>query len=169
MDSASLPDGLVPMIKIATRALVAACAVPGSTGPRRVEELTGASAGTISRWQGDAHPDIIPTAVVFLVEFTIRKPIFSRLLAEMTGHRLVAITDEEEADPSDVDGLTADLVRIVGSGSRVGAELGRALEDRRVTRREAIDTLAVIASHEEVLSPAKRRLARLADGKGGRP
>lgn len=166
MDSASLPDGIVPMIKIATRALVAACAVPGSTGPRRVEELTGASPGTISRWQGDAHPDIIPTAVVFLVEFTIQKPIFSRLLAELTGHRLTPITDDDTADPSDVDGLTADLIHIVGSGSRVGASLGQALEDRRVTRREARETLAVIGEHEDRLAGAKRRLARLAEGRG---
>lgn len=166
MDSTLLPDGIVQLIKIATRALVAACAVPGSTGPRRVEELTGASAGTISRWQGDAHPDIIPTAVVFLVEFTIQKPVFSRVLAELTGHRLAAIADEEDAAPNDVDGLTSDLIHIVGSGSRVGAQLGAVLEDRKVTRREARDTLVVIGAHEDRLAAAKRRLARLADGKG---
>lgn len=166
MDMTTLPDGLVPMIKIATRALVAACAAPGSTGPRRVEELTGASAGTISRWQGDAHPDIIPTAIVFLLEFTIHKPIFSRLLAEMTGHRLVPISDGEAADPDVVEGLTSDLIHIVGSGSRVGARLGQALEDRKVTIREARETLAVIGEHEECLGAAKRRLAPLAAGKG---
>lgn len=167
MDSTLLPDGIVPLIKIATRALIAACAVPGSTGPRRVEELTGASAGTISRWQGDAHPDIIPTAVVFLVEFTIHKPVFSRVLAELTGHRLVPIADDERADPGDIDGLTADLIHIVGSGSRVGAQLGAALADRKVTRREARETLTVIGEHEERLTTAKRRLARLADGREG--
>lgn len=164
MDSTSLPDGIIPLIKIATRALVAACAVPGSTGPRRVEELTGASAGTISRWQGDAHPDIIPTAVVFLLEFTIQKPIVSRVLAELTGHRLTAIADDATADPGDVAGLTGDLIHIVGSGSRVGAQLGAVLEDGKVTRREARDTLAVIGAHEDRLAGAKRRLARLADG-----
>lgn len=166
MDSTLLPDGIVPLIKIATRALVAACAVPGSTGPKRVEELTGASAGTISRWQGDAHPDIVPTAIVFLLEFTIQKPVFARALSELTGHRLTAITDDEAADPGDVAGLTSDLIRIVGSGSRVGATLGAVLEDRKVSRREARDALAVIGEHEDKLAPAKRRLARLADGKG---
>lgn len=166
MDSTVVPEGLIPLIKIATRALVAACAVPGSTGARRVEELTGKSAGTISRWQGDAYSDLIPTEIVFLLEFTIQKPIFARTLAELTSHRLVAIADDETVEPSDVEGLTADLIHIVGSGSRVGAQLGHVLEDRKVTRREARDTLAVIDEHEGRLVSAKRRLARLADGRG---
>lgn len=166
MDSTTLPDGLIPMIKIATRALVAACAVPGSTGPKRVEELTGASAGTISRWQGDAHPDIVPTAVVFLLEYTLHKPIFARVLAELTGHRLVAIGDDETAEADDGRALAGDLVRVVGTGARVGAVLGAALEDRRVTRREARDTLGVIGEHENRLAEVKRRLAHLADGRG---
>ncbi len=166
MDSTVVPEGLIPLIKIATRALVAACAVPGSTGARRVEELTGKSPGTISRWQGDAYSDLIPTEIVFLLEFTIQKPIFARTLAELTGHRLAAIADDEQPAADDVDGLTSDLIHIVGSGSRVGAQLGQVLEDRKVTRREARETLTVIGEHEDKLARAKRRLARLAEGKG---
>lgn len=168
MDRTPLPDGLIPLIKIATRALVAACASPGSTGPKRVEELTGKSAGTISRWQGDAHPDLIPTDIVFLLEWTIQRPIFSKILAEATGHRLVPIADDEVADPGDVAGLTGDLIGIVGSGSRVGAALGSALEDGKVTIREARDALAVIGDHEAKLTGAKRRLARLAEARGAK-
>jgi hypothetical protein len=162
-----VPDGLIPLIKIATRSMVAACATQGTTGPQRVEEMTGYSAGAISRWQGDAHKDLIPIEVVFLVEHAIQKPVFSRALASLTSHRLVAVADEPVAGTCEIDGLTTDLIQIVGSGSRVGATLGSVLEDRKVTRREARDTLKVIGEHEERLAGAKRRLARLADdGKG---
>lgn len=163
MDRELLPDGLIPTIKMATRRLVAACAVPGSTGPKRVEELTGYSAGTISRWQSDDHRDVVPTEVVFFIEFTLGKPIFARALAELTGHRLVAVADETAADAGIVAALTGDLVHIVGSGARIGASLGSILEDGRVTPREAREALAVIGAHEEHLAPAKRRLAGLAE------
>lgn len=163
MDRERMPDGLIPMVKIATRHLVAACAVPGSSGPKRVEELTGYSAGTISRWQNDAHKDLMPMEVAFLLEFTIQKPVFARTLAELTGNRLVPIGDEHEAKGDSIDALTTDLIRIVGSGSRVGATLGAVLEDRKVTRREARDTLSVIGEHKDSLIAAERRLAVLAE------
>lgn len=166
MTDVACPDGLIPLIKIATRALVTACAVPGSSGPKRVEELTGKSAGTISRWQNDAYSDLIPTDIVFLLEYHLHKPIFARTLAELTGHRLVAVAEDDEGQGCDVAGLTSDLIHIVGSGSRVGAQLGAALEDRKVTRREARDTLKVIGEHEDKLASAKRRLARLAGNEG---
>lgn len=168
MTTLHCPDGLIPLIKIATRALVAACAMPGSTGPRRVEELTGKSPGTISRWQSDAYSDLIPVDVVFLIEFHLHKPVFARTLAELTGHRLVAIAEDEAVETNDVDALTTDLVGIVGSSSRIGARLGAALEDRKVTIREANETLKVIGEHEERLASTKRRLARLARGEGAK-
>lgn len=161
-----MPDGLIPLIKIATRALVAACSMPGSPGPRRVEELTGYSAGSISRWQGDQYKDVIPTEVVVLLEFTIRKPIFARALAELTGHHLVPIAEGEGGETDDVDGLVSDMIRIVGTGSRVGAKLGAVLEDRKVTRREAREALAEFGHHKDALSAAEKRLARLAEAKG---
>jgi hypothetical protein len=162
-----VPEGLIPMIKIATRALVVACATQGTTGPRRVEEMTGKSAGTICRWQSDAYSDLIPTDIVFLLESSIQVPVFARTLAELTGHRLVAVADEPEGDGGDIEELTADLIGIVGSGSRVGAQLGSVLQDRKVSRREARETLGVIGEHEERIGRTKRRLARLA-GEGGR-
>ncbi len=164
MDRDRLPSGLIAMIKIATRALVAACSMPGSTGLKRVGELTGMSQGVISRWQGDDYSDLIPTDVVFLLEFHLHRPIFARTLAELTGHRLVALADDEDDPGCDITGLTTDLVRIVGSVGRVGARLGVALEDRKVTRREARDTLKAIGEHENDLAAAKRRLARFAEG-----
>lgn len=163
MDRQLLPDGMIPLIKIATRHLVAACAMAGSSGPRRVEELTGYSAGTISRWQSDAHKDLMPTEVVFLLEFTIQRPVFARTLAELTGHRLTPVAEDERRLGDDVAALTGDLIRIVGSGSRVGATLGAVLEDGRVTRREAREALADIARHKDSLLPAERRLAVLAE------
>lgn len=161
-----MPDGLIPLIKIATRSLVAACAMPGSTGARRVEELTGYSAGSISRWQGDQYKDIVPLEVVVLLEFTVHKPVFSRALAELTGHHLVPIGDQAAGEAGDVDALVGDMIRIVGTGSRVGAKLGAVLEDRRVTHREAKETLTEIGLHKDALGAAERRLARLAETKG---
>eukprot|EP01031_Cornospumella_fuschlensis_P006363 gene6363-7909_t len=87
---AALPDGLDALIKATTRAAVLAAAVPGSTGPQRVEQLTGASAGTISRWSGD-YDTCMPLDVVFLLEFTAQAPVFARALAALTGHRLVPV------------------------------------------------------------------------------
>ncbi len=161
-----MPDGLITMVKIATRHLVTACAVPGSSGPKRVEELTGYTAGTISRWQSGDYKDVIPMEVAFLLEFTIQKPVFARTLAELTGNRLVPIGDEHAAGSDNIDALTSDMILIVGSGSRVGATLGAALEDRKVTPREAREALNVIGEHESRLAPAKQRLARLIETQG---
>ena len=162
MTDAHLPDGLKQTIEIATRALVAACAVPGSTGAQRVAELTGKSAGTISKWQSGDHPELIPLADVVQIEFAIQKPAFTRVLAELTGHRLVPIAEEESEGRSDTAALTGDLIAIVGSTGIVAAHLASSLEDDRVTPREAKDGLALIGELDDRLTQTKQRLARLA-------
>lgn len=157
MDNLALPDGLITLIKSSSRAQVAACVAPGSTGPQRVEQLTGFSQGSISRWQSDAHKDLSPLEVVFLLEFVTQKPVFARALAALTGHRLVPMADDEPAGD-----LVGDLIKATGSGARVSAELSTALADGVVTPREAKDVLRVLGEHQDILTDVARKLANVA-------
>lgn len=160
MSDILLPDGLITLIKSAIRAQVAACAVPGSTGPERVEQLTGYSRGTISRWQGDAYKDLPPLDVIFQLEFVTQKPIVSRALASLTSHRLVPLADDAGATD-----LVGDLVKTTSTGARVSSELGSALADGVVTPREAKAVKAAIGEHLDALTSVQRKLAGL-PGKG---
>lgn len=157
MSAAALPDGLFTLIKSAIRELVAACAVPGSTGPERVEQLTGYSRGTISRWQGDAYRDLPPLDVVVLLEFTTQRPVVSRWLASLSNHQLVPM-----ADDGDTGCLVHDLVRTSGTAARVTGELSAALADGVVTPREAKAVKAAIGEHMETLTSVRRKLAGVA-------
>lgn len=163
MSDIALPDGLIPLIKSTTRAAVTACVVPGSTGPQRVEQLTGYSAGTISRWGGDAHKDLASLEAVFLMEFVSQKPVFARALAALTGHRLVPIEDGDQAGD-----LIGDLVRTSGSGGRVTTVLGAALADGVVTSREREDVRRAVSEHVSHLTALERKLSGLpaSDGEG---
>ncbi|MFG1246772.1 phage regulatory CII family protein [Xanthobacter flavus] len=163
MDDTALPEGLITLIKSTTRAAVASLAVSGTTGPQRVEHLTGFSAGSISRWQGDAHKDLMPLEVVFLAEFISQKPVFARALAALTGHRLVPIDAGEGAHEGD---LTRDMVELAASAAQVTMTYGAALADGKVTPREREDIRRAKARHQEVLARAGRNLADL-PGTGG--
>ncbi|MCS0501405.1 hypothetical protein [Ancylobacter mangrovi] len=127
-----MPDGLIALIKNAARLSVMGCSAPGSTGPQRVEELTGYSPGAISRWGGDAHRELMPLEVVFLVEFISQKPVFAGALASLTGHRLVPVAASEA---SDAPGM-ADVFAMAGASLRFQIEFAEALEDGRLTRAE---------------------------------
>ncbi|MBX9876351.1 MAG: hypothetical protein K2X84_15930 [Beijerinckiaceae bacterium] len=153
------PDGLFTLIKTATRALVLACAAPGQTGPQRVEQMTGYSAGMISRWQGDNYRDLMPLDVVFQIESALGKPIFSRMLASLTGHELnpVAQAGEGRFD------LMGAVIRTTGSHSRFAAQAAEALEDQKVTPGEAKALLKSILKHQEDMGEIARRLAALAE------
>lgn len=163
MDDTALPEGLITLIKSTSRAAVASLAVSGSTGPQRLEHLTGFSAGTISRWQGDAHKDLMPLEVVFLAEFISQKPVFARALAALTGHRLVPIDVGDGAHEGD---LTRDMVELAASAAQVTMTYGAALADGVVTPREREDIRRAKARHQEVLARAGRNLADL-PGTGG--
>lgn len=157
-----MPDGLITMIKTATRALITACAAPGSTGPQRVEQLTGFSAGTISKWHGDAHPDVIPMHVVFLLEVTVQKPIFSRTLAALTGHQVVPMADGgPEASAGE---FVSDVIRTTGSFSRYQQVMSEGLADGKITRGEAKAGLQAVLQHIDTLHASAQRLARAAEG-----
>ena len=154
------PDGLITMIKTATRSLILACAAPGQSGPERVEQMTGFSRGTISRWQGDNYRDLIPLDVVFQLESALGKPIFSRMLASLTGHELTPLAS------GDGEGfcLMGAVIKTTGSHSRFTAQAAEALEDQKVTPGEAKALLKSILQHQKDMSDIAKRLAVLAEG-----
>lgn len=158
MSENALPDGMITMIKTATRSLILACAAPGSTGPERVEHITGYSRGAITRWQGDQYPAVIPLEVVCLLESLIGKPIFSRMLAQLSGHRVEPTSDGAEG-PADLMGA---VMRTTGSHARFTAKAADALEDQVVTPREAKDLLAALLKHQDEMGALAARLATLA-------
>lgn len=159
MSDAALPDGLMTLIKSAVRAQVQAMAVPGSTGPERIEHLTGVSRGQISRWGGDAYRDLPSLEVVFILEHISQKPIVSRALAQLSGHRLTPIADDEAAR----DCFVSDLVELAGSSSRVTAEMSAALADGVVTPAEAKRVLAQMAPHQDTMTRVTRKLSNVAN------
>lgn len=162
MDATSLPDGLIALIKSASKAAVLASAVPGSTGPQRVEQLTGYSPGQISRWQGDAHKDTMPLEAVFLLEFVSQKPTFARALAALTGHRLVPIADGE----SGAGDYAQDMVEIASTGAAVTMAYGVALADGKVTPREREEIRKAKARHQDALARAALNLSGLGEQDG---
>ena len=164
MNDTALPDGLLTMIKTATRALVAAAAVPGSTGPERVEQLTGYSRGQISKWCSDSFPVIMPPEVMFLLEFVVQKPIFSGVLAALTGHQLVSLSD---ADPVDGRTLMNGVVDLTGSHSRFVTSLTEGLADMQMTPGEAKASLKAGMTHQDQLNQMLQRLAEIAEGADG--
>lgn len=165
VNATAMPDGLLTMIKTATRALVAAAAVPGSTGPERVEQLTGYSRGQISKWCSDGCPAIMPPEVMCHLEFVTQRPIFATTLAALTGHRLAPLAD---ADPVGPQSLIADIVELTGSHSRFLSSLAEGLKDMEMTPGEAKASLGVGVEHQTHLNTMFRRLAEIAEGAAGR-
>jgi len=165
LNDTALPDGLLTMIKTATRALVAAAAVPGSTGPERVEQLTGYSRGQISKWCSDSFPVIMPPEVMFLLEFTVQKPIFAGVLAALTGRGLVSLSD---ANPVDAHTLMNGVVDLTGSHSRFVTSLTEDLADMQMTPGEAKASLKAGMTHQDQLNQMLQRLAEIAEGADGR-
>lgn len=152
----ALPAGLMQTLKMASRALIAAAATQGATGPQRVAEITGYSPGIISRWQSDAYRDVMPLEVVALLEFLTQAPVFGRALASLTSNRLVPLGESDEASD-----MVGELIRVTGSGSMVSAELGLALRDGEVTPAEAKAIMGAVGAHEDVLASVKRKLANV--------
>lgn len=154
MDGTDLPTGLMALIKSATRELVLA-----SGGVAVVKAWTGLSDGQISRCQGDAYPDVLPTWAVFAIEFRIQKPVFSSALAGLTNHRLIAAEAGEAGDH------IADLVGIAQASAATTSSLGAALADQVVTPAEAKAVLGTIGALEDRLTAAKRNLTAVVGGR----
>lgn len=160
MTDTPLPDGLMTMIKTATRALIMACAAPGQTGPERVEQLTGYSRGQISKWQSDQYPDVIPTHVLFVLSHTVQCTVFARTLAALVNHRVVPITDGS-APGGD---LIHDVMRMTGSLGRFNGDATEALSDNQVTRSEGMQLIKALLAHQDEVTATVQRLARIVEG-----
>lgn len=156
MDSTSLPAGMLPLIKQATRELILAVG-----GPARVEALTGHRAGTISRWGADHHGDVIPVTVVAVLEFHAQAAPFTRALASLTGHGLTRIADGDDSGGG--PGM-ADVAAIAASGARVVAAAAEALADGVVTPAEAKHVMSLIGGGQAEAGAFKRKLAVVAGG-----
>lgn len=155
MDATDLPIGLMSLIKDANRQMVLAAG-----GSAVVQALTGLSAGSISRIQGDAYPDLFPTWAVALLEFKTQKPIYARLFAALTQHALISAADDEAPDGS----LVGDLVGVASAAAAVTSSLGAALADNKVTPGEAKASLGTIGVLERQLDTTKAKLAVVAQG-----
>lgn len=155
MSADALPDGFFILIKSTIRAQVQAMAVPGSTGPERVNQLTGISRGTISRWCGDGYADLPSLEIVFMLEHHSQKPVISRALAQLSSHRLTPIAEDDAPDHC----LVRDLVEITGSSSRLAAEMSSAIADGTVTPAEAKCVLRATADTQDKLTRLSRTFA----------
>lgn len=100
MDRSRLPSALFFRLKAATRAATAALGSPALSGARACAEVTGASAGSVSRWGAEGYDDTPSLAAAALIELTSGAPHYAALFAELTGHRLVAIADDEAPVPA---------------------------------------------------------------------
>lgn len=160
LSNSALTDGLLTLLKTASRALVNACAAPGQTGPQRVEAMTGYSAGQISKWQSENDPALMPIHVVALLESATGQPIFSRAIASLSGHQLVPVADGEAAEFC----LMSAVVASTGSHNRFASEAMEALSDRKLTRGEIKALLKTALKHQEEMGDIARRLAERAGG-----
>jgi hypothetical protein len=149
-----LPAGLMSLLKSAIRNQVLAAAAQGQTGAQRVQALTGHAQGTVSRWQSDSYSELPPFEVIAQLEHITQAPIVARMLAALTGHRLVPLDDEG----ADAD-LVTDLVVLTGSAAHVTATLGAALADGQVTPAGAKAVASAIGSHQKALTTLDRKLA----------
>lgn len=161
MDAHDLPAGMAGTLAAAVRALVLACAGHGETGPQAVERLTGARAGTISRWVNFDRPELPPLAVIAYLEWTIGRPIVTEALAGLTGRRLGA-----GGGSPGVACMTAAALAFSGSAGRALAELAESLEDGELTATEARVDLAELDRHLDKVHAVRAHLARVAEGGG---
>lgn len=156
MSKDDLLPGLMQLMKGAARTLVAAMACPGSTGPQRVQEITGHSLGIISRWQSDAYKDVMPLDVVFQLEFLSKTPVFARQLAALNQFNLAPMAEGEE-----VSGMVGELVRLTSNAARATTELAEGLKDGKLTYNEGTRVETALAPLETTLSDIRRKIAAI--------
>ena len=158
MSDTALPEGLLVLLKTASRALVNACAAPGQTGPQRVEAMTGYSQGQISKWQSENDPALMPIHVAGILEAATGQPIFSRMLASLTGHQLVPVTAANDDDFC----LMRSVMATTAAQGRFAAQAMEALADQKLTRGEFKGLLATAIRNQEELGEVIRKLAERA-------
>lgn len=136
----TMPPGLVTRYKAATRALILAAG-----GPAKVQAIIGMSLPSISRWQSDHTPDLIPGWAVLWIEFAIQEPAFTREIVGLTLHELVATEGKGSTAVTLITGV-ADVMSKAGTAAACVVE---AVADGKITpaeRRETTDKLAEVSA-----------------------
>jgi hypothetical protein len=156
--------GMRAGLKSVLRHLIGACAAGSTSGAQRVGLITGAAPGTISRWQGDGYPDLMPLDVALLLTQETGSTVVAAAFADACGHRLVPIGDDEAqaGRPAMID----DLVGFHAGAGSFSARLAEGLADGSLSPREAKDALAALHSHQDRNAETARRLTVIAEGGG---
>lgn len=162
MDDIVLPTGMRDLIKAATRDLILACG-----GPAGVKAVITVSDGQISKWKGDIYEDLIPAWAVAMLEHHCQQPAFTRMMADLTGHRLVPIA-EGGGEPDMVD-VIGDVVKVTGGAGKIATAIADAISPNspggvKVTPGEYRNVLAVAGEHQANISRTMRHLAVVASG-----
>lgn len=144
-----ISEGVRLRLKHAARELIAAAG-----GVCDVAALTGARAGTVSRWQGAAHPETMPIEVAAALEMRLGRPVFTAILADLTGHECRPMAEAGEAAP-----LDRHLVKLAREGADAVAALAEAAEDGEVTPREAAKLMRELAEVRLAATAAERSVS----------
>jgi hypothetical protein len=136
--------------------------IAAAGGVSDVAALTGAHRGTVSRWQGAAYPETMPIEVAAALEMRLGRPIFTAILADLTGHECRPISDGEGAQP-----LERHLVRLAREGADAVAAMAEAAEDGNITPREAATLMRELAEVRIAATSAERSVAGYLQPKGG--
>jgi len=157
-----IPAGLRASLKAAVRHLIGACTAGSTSGAQRVSLVTGVAPGTVSRWHGEAHPDLMPLDVALFLTQETGSTVIAERFAAACGHRLAPLGDDDAAA-----GRRALIDRLVGFHAGAGGfstRLAEGLADGTLTRREARDALAALQVHQDDNAETARMLTVIAEG-----
>lgn len=120
-------DELAHTLKAGFRDLVALAG-----GQARAADISGTTQTRVSENASAYYPDCTPRVHhVALLEADARKPVVTKLLAELAGFELVPLGTHGNADPH------THLARIIKDTGEVAGALSQALADGRISPHEA--------------------------------
>lgn len=148
-------------LKQATRVLVASLG-----GVTDAAALTGLSHGAISRAQSPDHPDLLPLDVLVYAEIRAGRPIVTAILADLTGHALRPLAEEDAAPPCEAEAAGL-VLGLVGASADAARALAGAAADGVICPREARAVDGALQTAADAISLTRRRLgARLKPASG---
>jgi DNA-binding transcriptional regulator YdaS (Cro superfamily) len=145
-----IPDGVRRRLSVAAGELVAVLG-----GVRDVARLAGVSEAAVSNWGNVNRPEIMPAGIAAALEMRLGVPVFTRAMAEFTGHACRPADDEAGAGGD----MTGHLVRVAGAAGEAISLIAGSLADGRVTPCEARDVLAGLGAAQGAFSEAGRAIA----------
>ena len=135
-------------------------------GIERVAELLDRSVGHVGRWNNPALLDLMPFPVILLLEDETKKPVFTKLMAQMLHGRELSEPVARGEDRADILEKAADAMESAGDFAAGGF---RAIADGDLTDAELMALDRQAAEMERIAAAfrdaAARRRAAL---KGGR-